>query len=57
MDVLDKSTDIELLKTLIVEAAKAQNELRCAKGDIEKATNRLKFVTLLSNTLLDRKGD
>lgn len=57
MDLLEKKTDKELLESLIAEAAKAQNELNCARKDLEKAQNRLKFVLMVSNTLVDRQGD
>jgi len=28
-----------------MEIAKAQNEIRCAKADVEKASNRMAFVS------------
>ena len=57
MDVLDQKTDKELVKTLLEEAAKAANEIRCARGDIEKAQRRLGFITVLVHRLLERQGD
>ncbi len=57
MDLLDKKTDEELLESLIKETAKAQNEISCARRDLEKATARLKFVLMLSNTMINRKKD
>ena len=57
MDILDKKNDKELLKVLLEEAAKASNEIRCARNDIEKAQKRIGFVTVLVNRLLDRQGD
>lgn len=57
MDILDNKTDKELLNSLLAEIAKSQNELRCARGDIEKAQGRIKFATLLANTLIQRQGD
>lgn len=57
MDILDNKTDKELLDSLLAEIAKSQNELRCARGDIEKAQGRIKFATLLVNTLIQRQGD
>lgn len=57
MDILDKKNDKELLKVLLEEAAKAANEIRCARNDIEKAQKRIGFVTVLVNRLLDRQGD
>ena len=35
---------IEILKSIEQELAKAQNELKCAYADITKATNRLSFT-------------
>ena len=57
MDVLDKKTDKELLTSLLAELAKAQNEVKCARSDLEKATSRMKFLIVLTNTLIERKGD
>jgi hypothetical protein len=57
MDILDNKSDKELLDSLLAEIAKANNELKCARGDIEKAQGRVKFATLLANTLIERQGD
>lgn len=57
MDILDNKTDKELLTSLLAEIAKSQNELRCARGDIEKAQGRIKFATVLVNDLIQRQGD
>jgi hypothetical protein len=57
MDVLDNKTDKELLESLIKEIAKCTNEIRCAKGDIEKAQSRIKFLLVLAHTLIERQGD
>lgn len=57
MDLLDKKTDQELIEVLVQESAKAQNELRCAKTDIEKALNRQRFLTMLAHKLINRTGD
>lgn len=57
MDVLDKKTDLELLQSLLAEMAKANNEIRCAQQDLNKAQNRLKFLIVLSNILIERQGD
>ena len=57
MDILDKKTDEELLQSMIGEIAKATNELRCAKGDLEKATGRLSFLLVVANKMLERQGD
>ena len=57
MDILDNKSDSELLASLLAEIAKANNELKCARGDIEKAQGRVKFATMLVNTLIERQGD
>jgi len=54
MDLLDTKTEQELLRSIIAETAKAKNEVACAKKDLEKATNRLNFVVVLANKLIDR---
>lgn len=57
MDILDNKTDKELLQSLIAEIAKATNELKCARGDIDKAQSRIKFLMVLAHTLIERQGD
>ena len=57
MDVLDTKTDKQLLESLIAEIAKATNEIKCARGDIEKAQSRIKFMLVLTHTLIERQGD
>jgi hypothetical protein len=57
MDLLDDKTDLELLQSLLAEMAKANNEIRCAQSDLQKAQNRLRFLLLLANTLIERQGD
>jgi len=57
MDVLDNKTDKQLLESLIAEIAKATNELKCARGDLDKAQSRIKFLLVLAHTLIDRQGD
>jgi hypothetical protein len=57
MDVLDKKTDVELVQSIQAETAKATNELKCARSDIEKANARLKFVVMLTHKLIERQGD
>lgn len=56
-DLIDKKTDGELLRSLLAEIAKAKNELSCAQGDIAKAQNRINFLIVLSNKLIERNGD
>ena len=55
MDVIDQKTTEQLLQSLLAETAKASNELRCARGDIEKAQGRLQFVVAVLNNLIERK--
>lgn len=56
MQILEDKSDQELLKSLIAEAAKAKNEVKCAEGDLNKAQNRLAFVLMLLNELINRKN-
>jgi hypothetical protein len=55
MDLLDNKRDEDLLEALLPEIAKAQNEIRCARRDLEKATNRVSFVLLIVNKLIERQ--
>jgi len=57
MDVIDNKSDKELLASLLAELAKASNEIKCAKGDIEKAQSRIKFINVLTHKLIERQGD
>lgn len=55
MQVVKDKTDQDLLQSLVAELAKAQNEIACARGDLDKASSRLKFVLMVVNELKDRK--
>ena len=57
MDILDSKTDKQLLESLIAEIAKATNEIKCARGDIDKAQGRIKFLLVLAHTLIERQKD
>lgn len=57
MDVLDRQNDEDLLRSLIAEIAKANNEINCASADLKKARSRLSFLIALTNKLIDRQGD
>lgn len=57
MDVIDNKSDKELIESLIAEIAKASNEIKCARGDIEKAQSRIRFANLVLHTLIERQGD
>lgn len=54
MDILSNKSDQELVQSMLAELAKATNELRCARGDVEKAQNRMKFCILVANEVLTR---
>lgn len=56
-DLIDNKTDEELLQSLLAEIAKANNELACAKRDIIKANNRINFLIVLANKLIERGKD
>ena len=57
MDILDSKTDKQLLESLIAEITKATNEIKCARGDIDKAQGRIKFLLVLAHTLIERQKD
>lgn len=57
MQILENKTDEELLRSLLAESAKCSNELKCIRNDAEKALNRVSFLILLINTMLDRLKD
>lgn len=55
MEIVDSKTDEELLRSLIAEIAKANNEVNCAQADVKKAKNRLTFAIMVANKLIDRQ--
>jgi len=57
MDLLKDKTDLDLLNSILAELAKSNNEVSCAKGDLNKAHNRQKFLLVLLNELINRQGD
>lgn len=57
MEILDSKTDKELLQSLLAEIAKTNNEIKCARGDIEKAQGRVRFLIAVIHNLIDRQGD
>lgn len=57
MQILEDKTDLELLESLVAELAKAQNEIACARRDLEKAQGRQKFLLVLAHELINRQGD
>ena len=52
---IDSKTSEDLLRSLLAEIAKATNELRCSRGDIEKAQSRLQFTVAVLNELIQRQ--
>jgi hypothetical protein len=54
MDLLKDKTERQLLESLIAELAKAQNEMKCARGDLEKAQGRQKFLMAVLHELINR---
>jgi hypothetical protein len=57
MNILDQKTDKELEESLLAEVAKASNEIKCARQDLDKAASRLSFLLVLVNNLINRKKD
>ena len=57
MDILDQKSNDELLRSVLAELAKSNNELKCARQDLEKATGRLSFAIAVANKLINRTGD
>lgn len=55
MDLLDSKTDRELIKSALAEVAKAKNELNTAEADLRKVKNRLSFLIVLVNKIIDRQ--
>lgn len=54
MEIWDRHTTKEVLKSMETEIAKAQNEIRCARADVEKASKRLAFCLSAVHNLKDR---
>jgi hypothetical protein len=57
MDVIENKTDREILQSLLASVAKAQNEIRSAENDLQKAMRRNQFNIMLINKLLERETD
>lgn len=57
MDLLDSKTDKALVASLLQEIAKASNEISCARKDLDKANSRIRFLLVLTHTLLNRQKD
>ena len=56
-NILDEKTDAELLGSLLASVAKAQNEIKSAESDLQKAVRRNQFNIMLINKLLERAKD
>lgn len=57
MDILDNKSQKELLQSLLGSAAKAQNEIRSAEADLQKAIKRNQFNIMLINKMIEREKD
>ena len=57
MNILDDKSQTELLKSLLASVAKAQNEIRSAEADINKAIKRNQFNIMLINKMIERETD
>ena len=42
--IWNRNSTPDILRSLETELAKAQNEIKCASGDVAKAQNRVAFV-------------
>ena len=56
-NILDSKTAEELYLSILAELAKASNELRCAKADLDKVSSRLSFLLATTNNLINRPKD
>jgi len=57
MQIWDHHSTAEILKSIEQELAKAQNEIKCASVDVNKAKNRLSFATSALHNLKKRDID
>lgn len=57
MSIIDQKTNGELLESLLAEVAKASNEIKCARQDLDKASSRLSFILMVVNNMIDRQKD
>ena len=54
MKIWNNHTIQEILTSIEAEMAKAQNEIRCAYRDVDKASNRVAFVNSAVQNLKER---
>jgi len=52
---LEDYTNEDLLKSIEAEIAKSLGELRCAQGDINKISGRLKFALAALHTIKSKQ--
>jgi hypothetical protein len=57
MDIIDNKSTKQLLDSMVGELAKAQNEMRCAQRDTDKANKRISFCLAVINALQNRHKD
>ena len=57
MDLLKHKSDQDILDSILAEIAKSTNEIRCASGDIQKASSRMTFAIAAINELINRQKD
>ena len=57
MKIWNDHTIQEVLTSMEMEIAKAQNEVKCARADVEKASNRLAFITSAIHNLKERVSE
>ena len=57
MDILKDKSNQQLAETALAEIAKSKNEIQSAEADIRKAKNRLSFLIVLANEMINRKED
>ena len=54
MKIWDNHSLQEILQSLEMELAKAQNEMRCAEADLTKCKNRIAFTLSAIHSLKNR---
>lgn len=54
MEIWKNKSTKEILQSIEPEIAKAQNEIKCAQGDLTKAQSRLAFSLSAIHNLKDR---
>ena len=57
MKIWNDHTRLEILVSIEAEMAKAQNEIKCAYRDVDKASNRVAFVNSAVHNLKQRLAD